>query len=308
MHQPEGGSHGEPPYRKIVAATLIALLPLFVFTDVAAAPLATTIAAFAIVLFGLPHGAFDLNVLVGDADDGLTKRLAMLAAYLGMMAIAGLVWIYAPAAALLLFMIMAAIHFGEDWDMIEPGLMRHAAGFSIIAVVTLTSPDTVEAIFAQLAGPVFAQWFTRAFYMVAPVAGLMTIIALVMAVQSGHVFWAVGQGLALVIAMLVPPVVGFAVYFVIVHSMMHLTTARRILAQWPISRFLAQGLVISGVCGIAALGLNGWHFAQPVDQALPVLVFQILAILTVPHLLLTHGWLPLPRFLTSAMPRLTGSV
>ncbi len=296
-----GGSSIEPPHLAVTVPLLALLLPVAAFTAMLMTPTATIIAATAALLFGLPHGAFDLNILVGTAAAQRGARVQLLGAYLGLMLIAGCVWVAAPALALLIFMVMAAVHFGEDWTMIEAGLLRHCAGFSIIAVVTLSSPQAVEAIFAALAGAAFASTMTTLFFMAAPVAALVTIIALVLAVQAGHPMFAAAQALALVIAMLTPPMVGFAVYFAIVHSAMHLGASRRILSQWPVSRFAWQGLAITFLCTAFAVAAGGYVPSMAVDLALPVTVFQILAILTVPHLLLTHGYIPM-RIIVPARP------
>ncbi len=292
-----GGGHRTPPLGVWAAGTLAALLIVSETTSLLAHPGASLAAATAIIVLGLPHGAYDLQMLATPAHlrpsggwrSWFDARL--LGVYLLLLMTAVAVWAFAPAVALLIFLIMAVIHFGEDWDMLDPGLLRHISGLSVLAAVSVTSPRDVALIFGLLSSPEFGATLAQAMVMAAPMVLLVTGVAMVIAAERGHGRWALAHAMALAVALVTPPVVGFAAYFVIIHSAIHLKAARHALAAYPLAVFALQGLVMSGLCLAVMLAVNP-RAGLPADSRLPLLVFQLLAILTVPHLLLTHRWLP----------------
>ena len=68
-----------------------------------------------LILFGVPHGALDLYI-----DQHLQKsdsnQKAFLLKYIGNIVAYALVWYFFPIAALVIFILITAYHFGEiDW-------------------------------------------------------------------------------------------------------------------------------------------------------------------------------------------------
>lgn len=295
--RPAGGVHCTPPLGISGFVALAVLLVTAISTSMLSQPGAALAAATAIIVLGLPHGAYDIQLFAHPAqrppgtgwNSWVDGRL--LGAYLMLIAAAVAMWAVAPALALLIFLAMAAVHFGEDWDMLDPGLLRHISGLSIIAAVSFASPADVARLFGLLSSPGFGTVLTQALVMAAPMVLLVTGVAMLIAAQRGHWRWALAHALALAIALLTPPVVGFAAYFVIIHSAIHLQAARHALADYPFALFALQGLVVSGLCLAVMLAVDP-RASLPADSRLPLLVFQLLAVLTVPHLLLTHGWMP----------------
>jgi beta-carotene 15,15'-dioxygenase len=293
----DGGVHCTPPLGVSGFVALAALLLLAIATNLLSQPGAALAAATAIIVLGLPHGAYDIQLLANPAHWASSNGRQtwvdgrLLVAYLLLLALAVAIWAIAPAVALLIFLVMAAVHFGEDWDMLDPGLLRHISGLSIITAVAFASPADVARLFGLLSSPSFGTILMQALVMAAPMVLLVTGVAMLIAVQRGHGRWALAHALALAIALVTPPVVGFAAYFVIIHSAIHLKAARYALADYPFAVFALQGLVVSGLCLAVMLAVDP-RASLPADSRLPLLVFQLLAVLTVPHLLLTHGWLP----------------
>jgi hypothetical protein len=81
-----------------------------------AAPIATTGACLAILLFGLPHGTLDLEILKTQHRSGPRRMAGVLLLYIGLAVVMYLLWKAAPIAALATFLVTAAVHFSEDWD------------------------------------------------------------------------------------------------------------------------------------------------------------------------------------------------
>jgi beta-carotene 15,15'-dioxygenase len=288
----------EPLLRRGQTAALIFCLILALATAGSGGERWEVGAAIAILVFGLPHGAYDLQLLMPRAAVGHAAprfSWALLAAYLGLAALATLAWAVAPATALFIFLCMAGVHFGEDWDMLDPGLLRTTVGFGPLIVVAISSPAEVAAIFGGLADRATADLLVGLCIMVAPVVLLVTAVSMLVAWQRGHRYWCAAYLTALIIAAVALPVFGFAAYFVLFHSALHLAQTRSLLPRWRVQQFGLHGVALS-LCAVMLLWLViDWLPAGAAQQsALAIFVFQLLAIVTVPHLLLTHRWIAIP--------------
>ncbi|MEG8017745.1 Brp/Blh family beta-carotene 15,15'-dioxygenase [Sphingomonas sp. LR55] len=148
-------------------------------------PTATTIATLVFVAGGLPHGAYDIALLARSTrlrSGGL--GLAVMA-YIGVAATMAVLWLVAPVVALILFLIVAAIHFGEDWTMIDEPLLRMAAGTAIIAAPAIGNPATVAQLFVSMAGGPGGEVVAQAMIALAPVALLVTGVGIGVAWREG---------------------------------------------------------------------------------------------------------------------------
>ena len=114
------------------------------------APLAgPSVAAAATVVFiagGLPHGAYDIALLRRAVVlDGSALTLAV-GGYVAVAVAMATMWFTMPLVALVLFLAVAAVHFGEDWAMLDEPFLRVAAGAAVIAAPTIGHPAAVAAI------------------------------------------------------------------------------------------------------------------------------------------------------------------
>jgi Brp/Blh family beta-carotene 15,15'-monooxygenase len=252
-------------------------------------PTATVIATLVFVVGGTPHGAYDIALLVQAtrlAGGGLCLAVAGYVAVAGVMAV---LWLVAPVAALILFLGVAAVHFGEDWTMLDEPLLKVAAGAAIIAAPAIGHPSAVSHLFVGMAGGAGGDVVARAMIAVAPVALLVTGVGVVVAWRGGAREWAGAMALAILMLIVAPPVAGFALFFVFLHSPRHLAEARGLLRGMSRRAWLVTG------GGMSALAIGGWLvFAANVARWLPAdptaQAFQLLATVALPHLLLSH-WL-----------------
>jgi Brp/Blh family beta-carotene 15,15'-monooxygenase len=269
----------------IVAALLLAATGLRVSLGQPAAVAAST------VLFiggGLPHGAYDIALLrrtLALGRSGVTMAVSGYAAITTLMVI---LWMDLPLVALVLFLTVAAVHFGEDWEMLDEPLLRFAAGAAIIAAPTIGHPAEVSILFVAMSDTrarVIAQIITAA----APVALLVTAVGGAVAWREGSRHWAAAMALCLLLLMMLPPVAGFALFFVFLHSPRHLAQTRMRLSDMASMQWLMTGAVVSGG---AIVGWWAVHRLAPsgIDDSLVVQAFQLLASVAVPHLLLSR-WL-----------------
>jgi beta-carotene 15,15'-dioxygenase len=246
----------------------------------------TAVIALLVAVLGLPHGALDPVVA---RRIGLWRSPAGLALFtLGYLAIAGAVigvWLLAPVASLVAFLLISAAHFGGDWNAGRPWSLRFLAGAGLLSLPALADRDAVSAIYVVLAGEGGA-----AIAMVQSAIAPLLLVAMVIAAASAaqrrpH------EGIELIIAVLLalttPPLVFFIVYFCLLHSARHLregfrdergTLPRRTIATIVAAATAAPLLVAVGV--LAATTTPGMLS----DRLLQV-VFIGLAALTVPHMI-----------------------
>ncbi|MBU4434317.1 MAG: Brp/Blh family beta-carotene 15,15'-dioxygenase [Alphaproteobacteria bacterium] len=282
---PQGRGNSAPVVFWPVAVALLLAIGLGAPLGQSAAVLAAT------VLFvggGLPHGAYDIALLRRAI--GPDRRVLALAVggYVAIATAMALLWRVEPLIALVLFLVISAVHFGEDWQMLEEPLLRLAAGAAVIAAATIGHPTEVAALFVAMSdarGALVARLVMAA----APVVLALAGVGLVVAWQAGSRAWAAAMTLCLMVLLTAPPVLGFALFFVFLHSPLHLGQARAVLSDMPRWRWVATGALLSGA---AILGWLAIRFVAPlkIDATFTAQAFQLLAAVAAPHLILSH-WL-----------------
>jgi Brp/Blh family beta-carotene 15,15'-monooxygenase len=251
-------------------------------------PAAITLATVVMIGGGLPHGAFDIALLRRTAS--LDRRALGLAVcgYAAIVGLMALLWIMAPLLALTLFLAVSAYHFGEDWPMLDVLQLRFAAGAAVIAAAAIGHPTSVTALFVAMSD-VRAAIVAKVIIAAAPVALLLTAVGIALAWRNGHRHWAGAMTVCLALLVLLPPVAGFALFFVFLHAPRHLAQSRIVLLDMSQSRWLATGALVS------AATLAGWWAQQSLvprqfDENWAAQAFQLLASVALPHLLLSR-WL-----------------
>jgi beta-carotene 15,15'-dioxygenase len=250
---------------------------------------ATQIATAVFIMGGLPHGAYDIAMLSRTASLGwlgLSLAVCMYVAVAGAMTI---LWMTIPVAALVMFIVVACVHFGQDWTMLDEPLLKVAAGAAIISAPAFSHPAEVTRLFVVMSDGVSGTLVARIMQAVAPVSLLITAVGILIAWRNGAYEWAAATTICIALLMLAPPVAGFALFFVFLHSPRHLYSTRAILSEMPRSQWLATGAAMS----CAAIG--GWMLLTTVTSFgvtddLTGQSFQLLAAVALPHLLLS-GWI-----------------
>lgn len=273
------------PAAGMLLATIsaVGLLRLGVVLDT---PLMTAAASAAILIFGLPHGSFDLALIrrAAGTSAGNTSSLALVSLYLGCAAAMYLLWQIGPILALAAFLFMAIVHFSEDWGACGSRFVAGGIAVAIVATPALLHADSLRGLFAALTGDAGAAVIADALLLVAPTALAVALVGIGMLWQAGLRALAVSAGSAVAAMLLLPPVAGFALFFCLVHSPMQFrhhadTLGLRGFRQWA-------GIVVPislGGLGIAAaifLADSGSGIAASMFAS----SFMTLSILTVPHM------------------------
>lgn len=244
---------------------------------------AVVIAAAAMLLFGLPHGTFDIELIRRDRCNRGIGLAPLLALYLGFALAMYALWQIRPVAALLFFIAIATWHFSEDWSD-TGGLF--ATG---IAAATLTAPVILHraataAIFEAVAGTANAAIVVQLLVLAAPVALLLALIAAASLFLDGYRERALAALATLAAMTLLPPIIGFALFFCLFHSPRHFGAALRSLGWYR----PAQWLPVVAPLTLAAGGITAlmYRFGAPIDapSRLAASAFLVLSVLTVPHM------------------------
>ena len=244
--------------------------------------------AVAVALMGLPHGALDPWVA---RRAGLWKGrwgfAAFNLAYVAMAALVLVAWRLAPGISLALFLAISAWHFAGDWRDHLPGWARAMAGAALLALPAWRWPSQVHDSFVLLAGPEGALIATGLNAAAPWLAAGLVAVALAAMRRSRATASELMAVLALALAL--PPLVYFIVYFCALHSVRHLRLAGQDADPASRRRMVAVAVVYTALTLAAAaaawpwLAANGAPARAP-DDGLLRLVFIGLAALTLPHM------------------------
>lgn len=238
-------------------------------------------AAIAIGTLGLPHGASDLAVIAPQ------RRPSFLAAYLGCVAAVVLLWRTDAILALTMLLALSAVHFALDGDAAQSRLANWATGIFLIAGPALLHPDDLDRLFAAATqAPSAAAALARALQLV----GLFATALVIQQVLAEGL--ATGErrlrAAAAGATLFLPPLVGFAVGFVLLHARgqtrerQHATGCATLTAYFrSVLPLMAGAFAVLGLVAVemARGGFGGATF-----------LFAGIAALATPHMLVTPLW------------------
>ncbi|MBC7635874.1 MAG: Brp/Blh family beta-carotene 15,15'-dioxygenase [Acetobacteraceae bacterium] len=251
-------------------------------------PTLTVIECLALLVFGLPHGTFDLALLrrASSASFQAGSILAVVALYLGCAAAMYLAWRVGPVFALAGFLVMAVAHFAEDWDACGSSFIACGMAAAIVSAPSILHVDQLRGLFALLTGATAGAVLADMLLLFAPAAIAVASIGWVLLWQAGQRSLAVSAGCALAAMLLLPPVPGFALFFCLVHSPMQF---RRHADSLGLRGFQQWGGIVVPL-SLAGLGIAAAVFIENGDASIPTNLFatsfMTLSILTVPHILM----------------------
>jgi beta-carotene 15,15'-dioxygenase len=261
--------------------------------DLLAFPL---VAALLVLGLGVPHGAFDIAVLKYRWHiTGVGHLALVLILYLALAGLMLIAWWRAPGPSLVIFLMIAAYHFGGDWMRSDSNAVsRSVLGGALLTATTVLHREQAGEIFSWLApldtGLTLASWMQT-------LATPLLITACVIAVRCARTqpVEALEIAVAISAAVVLPPITFFLLYFCLLHSVRHLLDVNAELASIGTSELLRDAapyaaLAIGGtMLGAAVLGQI--EFGHDLLAA----VFITLAALTVPHMLLIDAAWARPR-------------
>ncbi len=254
-----------------------------------------------VVLLGLPHGALDPWLAQQRWGRAGAGRVALfLGAYSGAVLVAGLAFWAIPEAALAVFLLGSAAHFGREDSRGNGGATRPhaleiaARGSLPVAAPLLFHPTETAQLLAVLLDrdpALLATFLARGAETGAPAWIAVAAALCLHDLGRGRRLVALeGASLALALALL-PPLLGFALYFCGGHSLRYSLRLAESLLPGPLGRALAalalRALPFSLLAAVA--GLVSWAALGDGSDAAGVRVLFVgLAALTLPHDILTR--------------------
>ena len=255
------------------------------------------IALFFVVLIGLPHGAFDGAVAVY-LGVGRTIRslLVFCAGYCLLAALVVLLWMQFPAAMLIAFLLISAVHFG--WG---DATSNNRLGFALQVAIHGALPvfgiavfhaDEVRSLFNLISDGSASPALFLAQLISWVVAGLLPVYV-VLAWRDPSMRWRFIEGIGLAIAVaFLPPLVGFALYFCLFHAARHMAHIwQNLRTVMPVRQIYWQAAIFTMLSWGAGLLVFMWLDSGDITADLMRVIFVGLAALTVPHMILVDGWL-----------------
>jgi Brp/Blh family beta-carotene 15,15'-monooxygenase len=238
----------------------------------------------AVMVLGLPHGAFD-GVIARRVleSDRVHFRFPIVPAYLILGACAAFFWILFPTFALVMFLLISAWHFGDDFDA-SSKVERLNAGLLLLTAPVITQGSEVASIY-QMLGANSAGWLVN----IQAFASVAILCAVLLLHESRRTQMLIMLSVMLATAYLLGPLVYFLIYFCFFHSPMH---TLRVLDAFTFARgdtlevcvfALGAMLVVSGVV------LFTYTSGMPLEESMLRTIFIGLAALTVPHMLIVES-------------------
>ena len=270
-------------------AAIVAVLGIALRLPAPPLPVQAAVLGVLVATLGLPHGALDPLIA---RRAGLWRTPLGFAGFnLGYLVIVVLVvgvWLLAPTASLIGFLVVSGIHFGADWNSGRSVVLRSLTGVGLLTLPAFAHHDEVAGIYRTLAGTgggVVADvqaWL-------GPVAIIAMLIGAALALRRRPTD-TLEILLAATLALVAPPLIFFALYFCALHSARHL---RHGFAEERGSGRLAVLItVVYTVVPIAAVGILTVVFVGDFAPGGSLaggwiirLVFIGLAALTVPHMM-----------------------
>ena len=254
------------------------------------------IALMCVVFIGLPHGAMD-GALAAHFGwmESKKKAATFLIGYVAMAALVVGFWFVAPAISFIIFLGISMYHFGKgdvNTDGEEPSVTESLArGGVVIGGISQFHRVDADEIFQVLIGS-----NTELVWLFLNSVVPMTVIFAILSMVNKNTgerrsFLAEIAGLALIFSIL-PPLVGFAIYFCLIHSIRHFASMRAMLSdtitKLQITKTTILFSAISWAAGLIILAQQSSNIGF--EPALLQVIFIGLAALTVPHMILVDGY------------------
>jgi Brp/Blh family beta-carotene 15,15'-monooxygenase len=271
-----------------VSAAIAAWLPLGAQAGYAAALIA---------VLGLPHGAADLALVER------SRRPSFLVAYLGTILAVVLFWRFQPVAALVSFLAVSFVHFATDGRDGAPSAHDWAVAAALVAGPAVFHRAGVATLFDATGASDRASMLLSAGLAAIGLVAVPVALSAVLASRDGH--GRATETAALATVLLAPPLVGFALGFVVLHAREQTVRRQNELGMAGAVPYLRH---VAPTLAGAAVVLAGLVAIVPASPAGIEMLFASIAALAMPHMLVTPVWRNAlaPRLRTVTMHEGTG--
>jgi Brp/Blh family beta-carotene 15,15'-monooxygenase len=238
----------------------------------------------ALLLFGLPHGALDIERLKSARQIGLPGTVELFVIYLALAGTAYATWTISPVVALAIFIGCAVRHFGEDWVGMDHPMLALGTAVALLASPALLHKEELRAIFVVVTGEVEGALLAEMMHAIAPVALALALTGMIGLVRAERSQQAACCALLVAAMIIAPPLPAFALFFCLYHSPLHLREAWASVATSYGSKLVVVAALTGASAAIAVL-LAVMEWRGSLERSLVAATFMTFSVLTVPHML-----------------------
>ena len=243
--------------------------------------------AGAVILAGLPHGALDpLLFIQTNGEINRKKSIRFYLSYVLGATVTFLFWLWQPEISLMLFLVISAWHFADDWCAVLPRSYQLGVGASVIILPIFFQPVEVITLFRYLG----VNWSQTAVANVIFIPGVLACAVMILAVLTSlyRKSWASLEIFSLgALAFLTPPLIFFSVYFCLLHSPRHILNVIEVLKP-NIRSLLIYGITFTLLSLVIIFAAVESRTAIQSSAVLTQAIFIGLFCLTVPHMFVVN--------------------
>lgn len=301
-----------PPVFRLVVGTTVMATALAAATSPSDA-VSLTVVAVVIVFLGIPHGAVDhlvaapMSSTEGAKQTPARWQIRFHTGYVAAMLAYGAVWFVVPTVALVGFLLLSVHHFGQS-DLAYLALERRrqlsiqfSRGVFLVGVPLVAHLSTVSPVLERLGGADPTSWMWLADHAAAWCVVLIlqhvvvgALVAPGVVERSAKVREVVTVAALSALFVLSDPLIGFAVYFGLWHSLNHLHVLATELGQRAGRASIAPGELARltaprSVASLAGLGIFivGFVATDRAELIVPATVVFV-SMLTLPHMVVVE--------------------
>ncbi|MCB9080275.1 MAG: Brp/Blh family beta-carotene 15,15'-dioxygenase [Lewinellaceae bacterium] len=289
--------------RLLVPLALIGIIA-GVILPLAAYPQLNIVALALVLLLGIPHGATDhiLFHRLQNQHQLPIKTWQFYGLYMLLICVYGLLWMWSPGWALLLFVGISAYHFGQsNWHYVSWSSSLGATsvyllwGSTVLLIPILSHAGESWPIIEAILQKPLPRWSattqnTLLVILLGANLGVIGYAKITRKIRYRDLGWEV-TNLALLAGMLysLPLLAGFALYFAAWHSLSsvldQITYFQKQAPDYSLKQFIRQATPYTMLAIVGMVAAMGWQAGQP--EPLPWgRLFMGIACLTLPHMIL----------------------
>ena len=252
--------------------------------------LLTLISIGLIIIIGLPHGALDGSVFISlNLDKNIWNILLFVTLYILLASLVAFSWFYFPQVSLIFFLLISIFHFGIGDFQWTTGLDKYLYGFLnggiIILGISYFNFDTVNNVYKYLSINTDLVWkfhnFANIVFLIL-LPFFITNIDKLRTVDFFRIF------LSILLIILLPPIVAFAIYFCFIHTYNHFRRIVPVLKKQMNSKKIIYTFSIFTIFSwlIGFIVYKYFISSFGAEELIYRILFIGLAALTVPHMIL----------------------
>jgi Brp/Blh family beta-carotene 15,15'-monooxygenase len=294
--------HSSVQLNRLAVSTSLILIGIALFLPEFLDQLTLPVLLLSVFIIGIPHGAIDhiMATELYGLKNSLKDHLLFYASYLFIMLLIAILWIYAPVAGMTLFLLISIYHFGQaDMEDFLNSSAPHylwyiLRGVLIIGIIVFSDPSTTYPIISEAMRMdlvVFEEFMPNTSFSLITLLSLYAAFTTWGMVQNHfkqNLRFAADSALLAGLIIITGPLIGFAIYFALWHSIGHVNEMKEFFESKRKSlsyfEFYKKATPFTMVSLIGLLMLYGINQFLQLEGEFITLMFILISVLTLPHL------------------------